>query len=122
MTTDIHASQMPPPANGDAIPSTLARSGAARFWLAVLLTGIGTGVGAAVLTRLLEVVQHFMWNGGGANLLDAAEHASPWRHIFVLLGAGLVTGAGQIVLKPLSSGNGILTTAAIWSHAGRLPP
>jgi H+/Cl- antiporter ClcA len=121
MTTDIHASQMPPPANGDAIPSTLARSGAARFWLAVLLTGIGTGVGAAVLTRLLEVVQHFMWNGAGANLLDAAEHASPWRHILVLLGAGLVTGAGQIVLKHLSSGNGIDTTAAIWFHAGRLP-
>jgi chloride channel protein, CIC family len=121
MTTDIHLSQMPPPANGDAIPSTLTRSGASRFWLAVLLTGIATGIGAAVLTRLLEVVQHFMWNGAGANLLDAAEHASPWRHILVLLGAGLVTGAGQIVLKHLSSGNGIDTTAAIWFHAGRLP-
>jgi len=120
MTTDIHPPQMPPP-NGDAIPSTLARSGAARFWLAVLLTGIATGIGAAVLTRLLEVVQHFMWNGAGANLLDATEHASPWRHIFVLLGAGVVTGAGQIVLKRLSSGNGIDTTAAIWFHAGRLP-
>ena len=121
MTTDIHPPQMPPPANGDAIPSTLARSGAARFWLAVLLTGIATGIGAAVLTRLLEVVQHFMWKGAGTNLLDATEHASPWRHILVLLGAGLVTGAGQIVLKRLSSGNGIDTTAAIWFHAGRLP-
>jgi hypothetical protein len=28
------------------------------FWLAVLLTGIGTGVAAAALTRLLEMVQH----------------------------------------------------------------
>jgi H+/Cl- antiporter ClcA len=121
MTPDIHLSQMPPPANGDAIPSTLTRSGAARFWLAVLLTGIATGIGAAVLTRLLEVVQHFMWNGAGTSLLDAAERASPWRHILVLLGAGLVTGAGQFVLKHLSSGNGIDTTAAIWFHAGRLP-
>jgi CIC family chloride channel protein len=34
---------------------------------------------------------------------------------------GLVTGAGQIILKHLSSGNGIDTTAAIWFHAGRLP-
>ncbi|MGD0365603.1 MAG: chloride channel protein [Bryobacteraceae bacterium] len=112
---------MPPPAKGGGIPSTLARSGAARFWLAVLFTGIGTGIGAAVLTRLLEVVQHFMWNGAGTDLLDATEHASPWRHILVLLGAGLVTGAGQIVLKHLSSGNGIDTTAAIWFHAGRMP-
>jgi H+/Cl- antiporter ClcA len=107
--------------NGDMIPSTLARSGAARFWLAVLLTGIGTGIAAAALTRLLEMVQHVMWNGPGTNLLDAAEHASALRHILVLLGAGLVTGAGQIVLKHLSSGNGIDTTAAIWFHAGRMP-
>jgi H+/Cl- antiporter ClcA len=107
--------------NGDMIPSTLARSGAARFWLAVLLTGIGTGIAAAALTRLLEMVQHVMWNGPGTNLLEAAEYASAWRHILVLLGAGLVTGAGQIVLKHLSSGNGIDTTAAIWFHAGRMP-
>ncbi len=107
--------------NDDVIPSTLARSGAARFWLAVLLTGIGTGVAAAALTRLLEIVQRFMWGGQGTNLLDAAEHAGAWRHILVLLGAGLVTGAGQIVLRLLSSGNGIDTTAAIWFHAGRMP-
>jgi H+/Cl- antiporter ClcA len=107
--------------NGDMIPSTLAHSGAARFWLAVLLTGIGTGIAAAALTRLLEMVQHLMWSGPGANLLDATEHASAWRHVFVLLGAGLVTGAGQIILKRLSSGNGIDTTAAIWFHGGRMP-
>ena len=107
--------------NGDAIPSTLTHSGAVRFWLAVLLTGIGAGVAAVVLTRLLEMVQRLMWNGPGTNLLDATGHASAWRHIFVLLGAGLVTGAGQIILKRLSSGNGIDTTAAIWFHAGRMP-
>jgi H+/Cl- antiporter ClcA len=89
--------------------------------LAVLLTGIGTGAVAAALTRLLEVVQHIMWSGPGTNLLEAAEHAGAWRHILVLLGAGLVTGAGQIVLRQLSSGNGIDTTAAIWFHAGRMP-
>ena len=106
---------------GDMIPSTLARPGAAPFWLAVLLTGVGTGVAAAALTRLLETVQHIMWNGAGTNLLDAAEHAGAWRHILVLLGAGIVTGAGQIILGQLSSGNGIDTTAAIWFHARRLP-
>jgi len=106
---------------GDMIPSTLARPGAAPFWLAVLLTGVGTGVAAAALTRLLEMVQHIMWNGAGANLLDAAEHVGAWRHILVLLGAGIVTGAGQIILGQLSSGNGIDTTAAIWFHAGRMP-
>ena len=107
--------------NPDAIPSTLERPDAARFWLAVLLTGVGTGIGAVALTRLLEMVQHLAWNGSGTNILDAAEHAGVWRHILVLLGAGLMTGAGQIILRQLSSGNGIDTTAAIWFHAGRMP-
>ena len=86
-----------------------------------MLTGAGTGVAAAALTRLLEVVQRFAWNGSGADLLDAAKRAGAWRHVLVLLGAGLITGAGQMVLKRLSSGNGIDTTAAIWFHAGRMP-
>jgi len=90
--------------------------------LAVLLTGIGTGIGAAALTWLLEVVQRLMWGGKGTDILDAAQRAGAWRHILVLLGAGLLTGVGQIILKHLSSGNGIDTTAAIWFHAGRMPP
>ncbi len=105
----------------DAIPSTLARPGAAPFWFAVLLTGAGTGVAAAALTRLLEWVQRIMWGGTGTNLLEVAGQARAWRHILVLLGAGAVTGAGQIILRRLSSGNGIDTTAAIWFYAGRMP-
>ncbi len=106
---------------GDMIPSTLARPGAGPFWSAVVLTGVGTGVAAAALTRLLELVQRLMWHGSGKDLLDAAQQAGAWRHILVLLGAGVVTGAGQIILRRLSSGNGIDTTAAIWFHAGRMP-
>jgi H+/Cl- antiporter ClcA len=107
---------------GDRIPATLAQAGAPGFWLAVLLTGVGTGVSAAVLTRLLEVVQHLVWPGSSASLLDAVAKAGVWRHLLVLLGAGLLTGAGQLILGHLSSGNGIDTTEAIWFSAGRLPP
>jgi CIC family chloride channel protein len=103
------------------IPSTLARPGAVPFWSAVVFTGVGTGVAAAALTLLLELVQHIAWNAPGTNLLDAAEHTGAERHILILLGAAVITGAGQIILKRLSSGNGIDTTAAIWFYAGRLP-
>ncbi len=105
----------------DAIPATLRHPGAARFWLAVLLTGVGTGAGAAALTRLLELVQRAMWGGTGTNLVEAATAASAERHILVLLCAGLATGAGQILLKHLSGANGIDTTEAIWFYAGRMP-
>jgi CIC family chloride channel protein len=43
------------------------------------------------------------------------------RHLIVLLAAAILTGAGQLLLKQLSSGNGIDTTAAIWFYAGRMP-
>jgi CIC family chloride channel protein len=92
-----------------------------RFWLAIVLTGLGTGASAAALTLILQFVQHLMWPDGGATLLDAASEATPWRHILVLVAAGLLTGAGQIILVRLSSGNSIDITAAIWFSAGRLP-
>ncbi len=107
--------------NGGAIPSTLARPGALRFWLAVCLIGISTGLATAALTRLLEFVQHVAWRGSGTNILAVARQANWSRHFVVLLAAGALTGVGQIVLKRLSSGNGIDTTAAIWFYAGRMP-
>ncbi len=86
----------------------------------MLLTGLGAGIGAVLLTDLLEAVQCLVWPGPGT-LLDTASAASPARHVLALLGAGGVTGAGQVVLTRLSSGNGIDITAAIWFSAGRLP-
>jgi H+/Cl- antiporter ClcA len=104
---------------GNGIPATLLSPGAAGFWAAVILTGVGAGIAAAVLTRLLQLMQHFMWPG--PDLLDAAAHAGAWRHVWVLLGAGVLTGIGQIVLGRLTSGNSIDITEAISRHAGRLP-
>jgi H+/Cl- antiporter ClcA len=89
------------------------------FWVAVVLTGVGAGIGAAALTTLLETVQHVMWPG--PDLIDAATHASAWRHVWVLLGAGGLTGAGQVILRRLTSGNGIDITEAISEFGGRLP-
>ena len=104
-----------------SIPATLRHPAAGRFWLAVALTGAWTGLGAAALTRLLELVQHLAWPAPGDGLLAAAERAGAARHLLVLLGAGLVTGLGQVLLRRLSSANGIDTTEAIWFHAGRMP-
>ena len=110
---------------GDESPSVstsrLGPNAGGLFWLAIVLTGLGTGASAAALTLILQAVQHFMWPDPGATLLDAAARATPWRHILVLLGAGLVTGAGQIVLVRLTSSNSIDITEAIRFSAGRLP-
>jgi CIC family chloride channel protein len=109
ITADVDAS----------IPPTLSTPGALRFWAAVILTGVGAGVGAALLTKLLQRVQHLLWPG--PNLVEAATQSSAWRHVGVLLFAGILTGAGQIVLRRLTSSNGLDITEAISLHAGRLP-
>ena len=91
------------------------------FWLAVIVTGLGTGLGTAALMKLLYLVQHALWPGAGLDLLDAATQAGWQRHLAVLAGAGLLTGFGQLLLGRLASANSIDVTSAIWFHAGRLP-
>ncbi|HEY3739750.1 MAG TPA: chloride channel protein [Bryobacteraceae bacterium] len=112
---------MPQPQPDAAIPSSLQHPAAVKFWLSIVGTGILVGLGAGLLTQLLEVVQRFVWGGSGTDLLAAATQAPLKTHILALLAAGALTGVGQIVLRRLSSGNSIDTSAAIWFHAGRLP-
>ena len=118
----MNSSQTPESLESSHIPSTLKHPRALHFWLAVVLIGVTTGIGAALLTKLLELVQHVAWRSSSTDLLRGAQNASLERHVLILLGAALLTGAGQLLLKRLSSGNGIDTTEAIWFFAGRMPP
>ena len=102
------------------IPATLTQPGALKFWAAVIVTGLGAGASAGALMLLLRTVQHWAWPGPGT-LLESASAADPGRHLAVLLAAGLLAGAGQMILVRLTSGNGIDITEAIWFSAGRLP-
>lgn len=103
------------------VPATLFEPGARRFWLAVIVIGIGTGASTIALTLLLQTVQHLAWPGSSSDLLDSVDATSAMHRVSILLGAGVLTGVGQLVLVRLSSGNGIDITQAIWFSAGRLP-
>jgi H+/Cl- antiporter ClcA len=108
--------------NSAAVPARLGDPGAAGFWIAVVLTGFCAGAAAAVLTALFQWTQELAWGTSDpAALVEAARQASPWRHVGLLLAAGLLTVTGQLLLTRLSSGNGIDITTAIWFQAGRLP-
>jgi H+/Cl- antiporter ClcA len=105
----------------ELVPATLASPGAWRLWSAAVLIGLGAGLGAAGLTRLLEEVQRLTWSGDGRDILAEASRAGASRHIVALVSAGLLTGIGQVLLRRLTSANSIETTEAIWFRAGRFP-
>jgi len=107
--------------SAESIPPTLKHPAAIRFWVSVAGIGITTGLAAAALTKLLEAVQALAWNGSGTEILNAARHVTALHCVIVLLIAGAVTGVGQLLLRRLTTANGIDTTAAIWFYAGRLP-
>jgi chloride channel protein, CIC family len=102
-----------------SIPPSLRSPRALVFWAAVLLTGVGAGVAAALLTNLLFAVQHLCWPG--PHLLDAARQKDATYHLMVLLAAGALTAAGQVLVRRLAAGNSIDITEAITRFAGRLP-
>jgi CIC family chloride channel protein len=109
-------------AAGAKVPATLRDPGAIPFWIAVVLTGLCAGLGAALLTLLFDAAQELAWGAAGpSELLQAARQASPQRHLGLLLGAGLAISVSQWLLTRLTSGNSIDVTAAIWFQAGRMP-
>lgn len=101
------------------IPATLTSPKAVTFWAVALLTGIGAGIAAGALTWLLQAIEHLAWPG--PDILEAGAHAGYERHLIVLIGAGVLTGVGQLVLQHVSSANGIDIVEAITRFAGRLP-
>jgi chloride channel protein, CIC family len=110
------------PKSGGTVPATLRDAGAIRFWIAVALTALCAGLGAAGLTLLFKAAQAFAWGAAEpSELIEAARQASPERHVGLLLGAGLMVSLSQWALTRLTSGNGIDVTAAIWFEAGRMP-
>jgi CIC family chloride channel protein len=107
---------------GAKVPATLRDPGAIRFWIAIVLTGLCAGLGAALLTLLFDAAQALAWGAAEPSaLLEAAWQASPQRHLGLLFGAGIAISLGQVALTRLTTGNGIDVTSAIWFHAGRMP-
>ena len=72
----------------------LRASSQTAFWVAVVLTGVGAGVGGAALTLLLHLVQHLAYGYTEDTFLIGVERASDLRRVLAMTLAGLIAGAG----------------------------
>jgi CIC family chloride channel protein len=91
-----------------------------RFWLVVVLAGIGAGVGAGVLMAILHAVQHLSYGYGHGDFQSGVARAPAWRRVVVLGGAGVVLGGAWVVLRKVGGPVRGLDEA-VWEHRGRLP-
>ena len=92
-----------------------------RFWLLVVITGIGAGLGASLLMALLAVVQHWSYSYSSGDFQHAAELVSPWRHVWIMAVAGLLATVVIWLLKHYWPGKDSDAPKAIWFRSGRLP-
>jgi CIC family chloride channel protein len=90
----------------------------ARFWMLVVLIGLGAGLGGAGLIELLRAIQHLAWSYHSGDFLDAVKRTSSTRRVLVLLIGGVVAGAGTLLLARRSPGE---VSEALWLRTARVP-
>ncbi len=89
-----------------------------RFWGAVVVIGVGAGLGAAALIVLLRAVQHLAWNYSSGPFLDAVEQSSSAHRVIVLTIGGVVAGLGVVALARSGASD---VSEALWLRSARLP-
>ncbi|MHB8274888.1 MAG: chloride channel protein [Dermatophilaceae bacterium] len=92
---------------------------APRFWLVLVITGVGAGLGGAALTLLLRSVQVLSFGYAEESFLQGVEQASAARRVVVLTLAGLLVGLGGWGLtRAFRSTSGI--SEALWLPGRRM--
>jgi chloride channel protein, CIC family len=90
-----------------------------RFWLLVVLVGLGAGLGGAALMELLHAVQHLAWSYHIGTFLEGVQGASAGRRVLVLVIGGVIAGVMGLALATRSGGGEV--SEAIWAREARLP-
>jgi len=70
-----------------------------RLGVAVVLTGVGAGIGGIVLILLLHAVQRLAYGYRSGPFLEGVQHASSVRLVLALTAAGLITATAWWALR-----------------------
>jgi CIC family chloride channel protein len=89
-----------------------------RFWVLVVLVGVGAGAGGAALIELLRAVQHLAWSYHSGDFLEGVKRTSSARRVLVPALGGLVAGGGAMLLARRSPGE---VSEALWLRGARVP-
>jgi chloride channel protein, CIC family len=99
----------------DEIPLTRA------FWLAVVVTGVATGLLGALMMIILFGFEHLAFGAHGSGGFEqAVKRASPLHRVLSLMIAGAIGGVAWFVLRRLTPGEPSEIDDVIWNGDGRL--
>lgn len=93
-----------------------------RFWLAVGLVGVVTGLLGDLMMLILLTVERLAFGVHGENggFQAAVERASGWHRATPLLVAGVVGGVGWYLLRRFTPGRKSEVDEVLWTGEGRL--
>lgn len=92
----------------------------ARFWLMVVLTGVGAGLFGIALMLLLGAVARLAFGPGADEDFEAAVERASWLgRVVPLLVAGVIAGVGWFLLRRYVAGRSDADDA-VWTGDGRL--
>jgi H+/Cl- antiporter ClcA len=91
-----------------------------RFWGFVVAIGVATGLAAAGFIALLNWIERLAWRRPASQFLAAVTAASAPRDLLVLFAAGVIAGAGGLLVRRLRGSGGGEISEALWLRGGRL--
>jgi H+/Cl- antiporter ClcA len=92
-----------------------------RFWGFVVAVGVAAGLAGAGFVSLLNFVERLAWRRPATQFLAAVLAASPERDVLVLAAAGVIAGAGALLVRRARGSGGGEVSEALWLSAGHLP-
>jgi CIC family chloride channel protein len=90
------------------------------FWIALVLTGIATGLIGDGLMFLLYSIQHLAFDYHSGEMLGAVERLGDLRRLAPLLIAGAIGGPAWYILRAATKGQQSDIDESIWTHQGEL--
>lgn len=92
----------------------------ARFWLALVLTGVATGLFGDLMMFILFSFQHLAFGTGPGDFQTRVTAASGLRRVVSLLVAGAFGGPAWYLLRRWTAGERSDVDEIVWTGRGRL--
>ena len=91
-----------------------------RFWIALAITGVATGLFGVLMMVVLFGFEHLAFGTGPGDYQSHVEHASGLHRVLSLVIAGAVVGPAWYVLRKYTKGEKSEVDEVLWAGDGRL--